>query len=351
VGRQRAGGGSSGGNDEREQTLNQILTEMDGFEGNSGVIVLAATNRADVLDAALLRPGRFDRRVPVDLPDKDGRLAILKVHSQGKPLAEGVALDIVAKRTIGFSGASLANLMNEAAIVAARREKVEIDYDDIDYSIDRVTVGMQKTTGSSFPARQRLVAYHEAGHAVMGALTKGFDTVTKVTIIPRTNGAGGFTLFTPSEEQLSSGLYSKRYLEGQLAVALGGRVAEEIVYGKQEVTTGASNDLQQVRSIARRMVAQWGYSKERMGAVSWEGPDGNGGFGPQGASLETERRIDREVKELVSEAYVTTKQTLLAHRSLLDEICEKLVEQETIDYNEMQVMVGKYRPELVSSIN
>merc|ERR1719148_427044 len=173
VGRQRAGGGGGGGggNDEREQTLNQILTEMDGFEGNSGVIVLAATNRADVLDAALLRPGRFDRRVPVDLPDKDGRFEILKVHVRGKPLRDDVDLELVAKRTIGFSGASLANLMNEAAIVSARNDKTEIGYEEIDYAIDRATVGMVKETGTSFPNRQLLVAYHEAGHAITGAPT------------------------------------------------------------------------------------------------------------------------------------------------------------------------------------
>merc|ERR1719149_293249 len=264
VGRQRAGGGSGGGNDEREQTLNQILTEMDGFEGNSGVIVLAATNRADVLDAALLRPGRFDRRVPVDLPDKDGRFEILKVHVRGKPLREDVDLELVAKRTIGFSGASLANLMNEAAIVSARNDKTEIGYEEIDYAIDRATVGMVKETGTSFPNRQLLVAYHEAGHAITGALTPDYDMVTKVTILPRTNGAGGFTLFTLTEERLESGLYSMRYLKGQLVVALGGRVAEEIVFGKEEVTTGASGDLQQVRNIARRMVAQWGYSKDKL---------------------------------------------------------------------------------------
>ena len=349
VGRQRAGssrGGMGGGNDEREQTLNQILTEMDGFEGNAGVIVIAATNRADVLDAALLRPGRFDRRVPVDLPDKDGRLAILKVHSRGKPLADNVQLDIVARRTIGFSGASLANLMNEAAIVAARKDKTEISYEEIDYSIDRLTVGMQKTTGVSFPNRQRLVAYHEAGHAVMGALMPDYDMVTKVTIIPRTNGAGGFTLFTPSEERLESGLYSKRYLESQLAVALGGRVAEEIIYGEDEVTTGASNDLQQVRSIARRMVAQWGYAKDSLGAVSWESPDGNGGFGPQAASPETERLIDAEVKEIVSKAYKVCKDTLLANRELLEDLTEALIEKETVDFNEMQDMVGKYHPDI-----
>merc|ERR1719327_629504 len=280
IGRQRAGGAGGGmgggGNDEREQTLNQILTEMDGFDGNAGVIVIAATNRADVLDAALLRPGRFDRRVPVDLPDRDGRLAILKVHSRGKPIADGVDLDIVAKRTIGFSGASLANLMNEAAIVAARRDKTEISYDEIDFSIDRLTVGMQKTTGTSFPARQRLVAYHEAGHAIMGLLQPEYDMVTKVTIIPRSGGAGGFTLFTPPEERLESGMYTKKYLLAQLGVALGGRVAEEIIYGKEYITTGASNDLQQVRNIARRMVAQWGFANTAMGKapVAWEMPDG-----------------------------------------------------------------------------
>merc|ERR1719387_135536 len=307
IGRQRAGGAGGGmgggGNDEREQTLNQILTEMDGFDGNAGVIVIAATNRADVLDAALLRPGRFDRRVPVDLPDKDGRLAILKVHVRGKPLEENVQLDLVAKRTIGFSGASLANLMNEAAIVAARNDKTAIGYEEIDYSIDRLTVGMVKSTSTSFPNRQRLVAYHEAGHAIMGALTPDYDMVTKVTILPRTNGAGGFTLFTPTEERLESGLYSMRYLKGQPAVAIGGRVAEEIVFGKEEVTTGASGDLQQVRNIARRMVAQWGYSKDKLGATSWESPDGNGGFGPAAASAVVEARIDNEVTELCAEAY------------------------------------------------
>uniref|UniRef100_A0A7S0IUI6 AAA+ ATPase domain-containing protein n=2 Tax=Calcidiscus leptoporus TaxID=127549 RepID=A0A7S0IUI6_9EUKA len=352
VGRQRAGssrGGMGGGNDEREQTLNQILTEMDGFEGNAGVIVIAATNRADVLDSALLRPGRFDRRVPVDLPDKDGRLAILKVHSRGKPLSDDVQLDIVAKRTIGFSGASLANLMNEAAIVSARRDKTEISYGEIDYAIDRLTVGMQKTTGISFPNRQRLVAYHEAGHAVMGALTPDYDMVTKVTIIPRTNGAGGFTLFTPSEERLESGLYSKRYLEGQLAVALGGRVAEEIIFGEEEVTTGASNDLQQVRNIARRMVAQWGYSMKKIGAVAWEAPEGNGGFGPQAASPETEKVIDAEVKEIVAKAYKVCKDTLVTNRELLEELTEMLIDKETVDFTEMQELVSKYHPEIVDA--
>mmetsp|Transcript_30795 Transcript_30795/g.64890 ORF Transcript_30795/g.64890 Transcript_30795/m.64890 type:complete len:567 (-) Transcript_30795:294-1994(-) len=340
VGRQRAGGnrgGMGGGNDEREQTLNQILTEMDGFEGNAGVIVIAATNRADVLDSALLRPGRFDRRVPVDLPDKDGRLAILKVHSRGKPIADDVQLDIVAKRTIGFSGASLANLMNEAAIVAARRDKKEITYDEIDYSIDRLTVGMQKTTGVTFPNRQRLVAYHEAGHAVMGLVTPDYDMVTKVTIIPRTNGAGGFTLFTPSEERLESGMYSKRYLEAQLAVALGGRVAEEIIYGEDEVTTGASNDLQQVRNIARRMVAQWGFAMKEMGEapVAWETPEGNGLMQPRSASVSMESDIDKQVQRIVESAYNKCYSALSENKALLDAVANTLIEKETIDYDEL----------------
>merc|ERR1719377_143628 len=347
VGRQRAGssrGGMGGGNDEREQTLNQILTEMDGFEGNSGVIVIAATNRADVLDAALLRPGRFDRRVPVDLPDVQGRLAILKVHCRGKPISDNVDMMVIAKRTTGMSGATLANLMNEAAIVAARRDKTQISYEEIDYAIDRQQVGMQKETGTSFPNRQRLVAYHEAGHALMGAMVPDYDLVTKVTIIPRTNGAGGFTLFTPTEERLDSGMYSQRYLEGQLAVALGGRVAEELVYGEDEITTGASNDLQQVRNIARRMVAQWGFSKDKLGATSWEPTDGNGGFGPKAASPDTERAIDAEVKKIVDKAYNHCMKTLTENRALLDELTETLIEKENVDYTELQEMVARYDP-------
>jgi len=340
IGGQRAGasrGGMGGGNDEREQTLNQILTEMDGFDGNSGVIVLAATNRADILDSALLRPGRFDRRVPVDLPDVKGRLEILKVHARGKPLAKELDLGIVAKRTTGFSGASLSNLLNEAAIVAARTNKTEISYTEVDYAIDRATVGLQKTTGTSFPSRQRLVAYHEAGHAVMGALTPDYDMVTKVTIIPRTNGAGGFTLFTPSEERLESGMYSKRYLEAQLAVALGGRVAEEIIYGEDEVTTGASNDLQQVRNIARRMVAQWGFAMKEMGEapVAWETPEGNGLMQPRSASVSMESDIDKQVQRIVESAYNKCYSALSENKALLDAVANTLIEKETIDYDEL----------------
>jgi cell division protease FtsH len=344
IGRQRAGGAGGGmgggGNDEREQTLNQILTEMDGFQGNTGVIVIAATNRADVLDSALIRPGRFDRRVPVDLPDVKGRLEILGVHARGKPLAKDFDLGIVAKRTTGFSGASLANLMNEAAIVAARNGKKEISYDEVDYAIDRQTVGMQKTTGMSFPARQRLVAYHEAGHAIMGLLTPDYDMVTKVTIIPRSGGAGGFTLFTPPEERLESGMYSFKYLCAQLTVALGGRVAEEIIYGKDEITTGASNDLQQVRNIARRMVSQWGFANEAMGGapVGWEAMEGSSLMSAKTMSAETEKQIDDQVKALVKVAYATTLKTLRDNRAFLDEMAERLVEEETLDFTQLVQM-------------
>merc|ERR1719337_819595 len=309
IGRQR-GSGMGGGNDEREQTLNQILTEMDGFEGNSGVIVVAATNRGDVLDNALLRPGRFDRRVPVGLPDKDGRVEILKVHCRGKPLAEGVGLETIAARTTGFSGAQLQNLMNESAIYAARKGLEMITFTEIDEAIDRVTVGLTKRTGMSNKKRQELVAYHEAGHALMGVMTPEYDPVAKITILPRSNGAGGFTLFVPSEERMDGGMYSLRYLKAQLAVALGGRVAEEIVFGEDEVTTGASGDLQQVRSIARRMVTQWGFAGDTLGFTAFESADGSGPAGRQPVSEELSVKIDKEVSKLCDEAFKTTMETL-----------------------------------------
>ena len=356
IGRQRSGGGGFATNDEREQTLNQILTEMDGFSGNSGVIVLAATNRGDILDSALLRPGRFDRRVPVDLPDKDGRVEILRVHCRNKPLSDEVDLGEIAARTIGFSGASLQNLMNEAAIMAARRSKDSISFSEIDYAIDRLTVGLAKTTGMNNPSRQRLVAYHEAGHAIMAALTEGYDTVAKLTIIPRSNGAGGFTLFTPSEERMESGLYSYKFLKGQLAVALGGRVAEELVYGDDEVTTGASNDLQQVRNIARRMVAQWGFSKDALSPTAWEPAESGGMFSASSAaSEETESTIDTEVSKLVADAYEVCKKALGENRALMDATVDALLEKETIDGIELDVLLEKYtgsvlnkRPEVIS---
>lgn len=236
VGRQR-GSGMAGGNDEREQTLNQMLVEMDGFVGNPGVIVMAATNRIDILDDALLRPGRFDRRVLVDLPNFAGRVAILKVHARGKPLAPDVDIEGIARRTPGFSGAQLKNLLNEAAIFAARKQRPvpSIEWEDVDGAVDRLLVGLEKKGGRVNEDMRNIVAYHEAGHAIVGALMPDYDTVQKVTIVPRTNGAGGLTFFSPSEERLECGLYSKVYMESQLAVALGGRLAEEIIYGEDQV--------------------------------------------------------------------------------------------------------------------
>ncbi|MDJ0559640.1 MAG: ATP-dependent zinc metalloprotease FtsH3, partial [Microcystis sp. M53599_WE4] len=255
VGRQR-GAGLGGGNDEREQTLNQLLTEMDGFEGNTGIIIIAATNRPDVLDAALLRPGRFDRQVVVDRPDYAGRKEILNVHSRGKTLAQDVDLDKIARRTPGFTGADLANLLNEAAILAARRNLTEISMDEVNDAIDRVLAGPEKKNRVMSEKRKTLVAYHEAGHALVGALMPDYDPVQKISIIPR-GRAGGLTWFTPSEDRMESGLYSRAYLQNQMAVALGGRLAEEIIFGEEEVTTGASNDLQQVARVARQMVTRF----------------------------------------------------------------------------------------------
>lgn len=272
VGRQR-GAGLGGGNDEREQTLNQLLTEMDGFEGNTGIIIIAATNRPDVLDAALLRPGRFDRQVVVDRPDYAGRKEILNVHSRGKTLAQDVDLDKIARRTPGFTGADLANLLNEAAILAARRNLTEISMDEVNDAIDRVLAGPEKKNRVMSEKRKTLVAYHEAGHALVGALMPDYDPVQKISIIPR-GRAGGLTWFTPSEDRMESGLYSRAYLQNQMAVALGGRLAEEIIFGEEEVTTGASNDLQQVARVARQMVTRFGMS-DRLGPVALGRQSGN----------------------------------------------------------------------------
>lgn len=229
------------GNDEREQTINQLLTEMDGFEGDSGVIVLAATNIPEVLDKALLRPGRFDRQIRVGLPDAKGRERILKVHARDKKLAEDVNLGDIAKRCLGMSGADLSNVMNEAAIFTARAKGKEITMDNIYDAIDRIQIGMEKKGGVFSDERQKLVSYHEAGHALLGAVMAEYDLVSKITIVPR-GGAGGVTIFTPNEEVMESGMYSKEYLLNRICVGMGGRIAEELVNGKDKVTTGASND-------------------------------------------------------------------------------------------------------------
>ena len=343
VGRQR-GAGLGGGNDEREQTLNQLLTEMDGFEGNTGIIIVAATNRPDVLDAALMRPGRFDRQVTVDRPDYAGRLQILGVHARGKTLAKDVDLDKVARRTPGYTGADLANLLNEAAILAARRELTEVSNDEISDAIERVMAGPEKKDRVMSARRARLVAYHEAGHALVGALMPDYDPVQKISIIPRGN-AGGLTFFTPSEERMESGLYSRAYLQNQMAVALGGRVAEEIVYGEDEVTTGASNDLQQVANTARQMITRFGMSDD-IGPVALGRAQGGMFLGRDIAaerdfSEETAAMIDREVSDLVDVAYKRATKVLVDNRSVLHELAEMLVEQETVDAEELQELLIK----------
>ncbi|MFB2975319.1 ATP-dependent zinc metalloprotease FtsH3 [Microseira sp. BLCC-F43] len=342
VGRQR-GAGLGGGNDEREQTLNQLLTEMDGFEGNTGIIIIAATNRPDVLDAALMRPGRFDRQVVVDRPDYGGRLEILKVHARGKTLAKDVDLEKIARRTPGFTGADLSNLLNEAAILAARRNLTEISMDEVNDAIDRVLAGPEKKDRVMSEKRKTLVAYHEAGHALVGALMPDYDPVQKISIIPR-GRAGGLTWFTPSEDRLDSGLYSRSYLQNQMAVALGGRVAEEIIFGEEEVTTGASNDLQQVARVARQMVTRFGMS-DRLGQVALGRQNGNMFLGrdimaERDFSEATAAVIDDEVRKLVAEAYKRAKDVLVTNKHVLDLLADMLVEKETVDADELQELLA-----------
>ncbi len=342
VGRQR-GAGLGGGNDEREQTLNQLLTEMDGFEGNTGIIIIAATNRPDVLDSALLRPGRFDRQVVVDRPDFAGRCEILKVHARGKTFSKDVDLDRIGRRTPGFTGADLSNLLNEAAILAARRNLTEISMDEVNDAIDRVLAGPEKKDRVMSERRKELVAYHEAGHALVGALMPDYDPVQKISIIPR-GRAGGLTWFTPSEDRLESGLYSRSYLQNQMAVALGGRIAEEIIYGNEEVTTGASNDLQQVARVARQMVTRFGMS-DRLGPVTLGRPQGNMFLGrdinsERDFSEETASTIDNEVRQLVDQAYERAKKVLVDNRIVLDRLANMLVEQETVDSEELQELLA-----------
>jgi cell division protease FtsH len=341
VGRQR-GAGLGGGNDEREQTLNQLLTEMDGFEGNTGIIIVAATNRPDVLDQALMRPGRFDRQVVVDRPDYNGRLQILEVHARGKTLAKDVDLDKVARRTPGFTGADLANLLNEAAILAARNQLTEVSMDEVNDAIERVMAGPEKKDRVMSEKRKRLVAYHEAGHALVGALMPDYDPVQKISIIPR-GQAGGLTFFTPSEERMESGLYSRAYLQNQMAVALGGRVAEELVYGDDEVTTGASNDLQQVARVARQMVTRFGMS-DRLGPIALGRSQGGMFLGRDIAaerdfSEDTAAAIDDEVGLLVAEAHRRATSVLRANRTVLDRLADLLVEKETVDAEELQELL------------
>ncbi|MEH2246712.1 ATP-dependent zinc metalloprotease FtsH [Nostoc sp.] len=328
VGRQR-GAGIGGGNDEREQTLNQLLTEMDGFEGNTGIIIIAATNRPDVLDAALLRPGRFDRQVMVDAPDLKGRLDILKVHARNKKIDPSVSLEAIARRTPGFTGADLANLLNEAAILTARRRKEAVTLLEIDAAVDRVVAGMEGTALVDSKSK-RLIAYHEVGHALVGTLLKDHDPVQKVTLIPR-GQALGLTWFTPNEEQ---GLISRSQLRARITATLGGRAAEEIVFGKPEVTTGASNDLQQVTGMARQMVTRFGMSE--LGPLSLENQSGEVFLGrdwmnKSDYSEEIAAKIDSQVREIVNNSYIKAKELLQLNRIVLERLVDLLTEQETIE--------------------
>nr|WML55883.1 FtsH5 [Ipomoea batatas] len=347
VGRQR-GAGLGGGNDEREQTINQLLTEMDGFSGNSGVIVLAATNRPDVLDSALLRPGRFDRQVTVDRPDVAGRVRILQVHSRGKALAKDVDFEKIARRTPGFTGADLQNLMNEAAILAARRDLKEISKDEISDALERIIAGPEKKNAVVSDEKKKLVAYHEAGHALVGALMPEYDPVAKISIIPR-GQAGGLTFFAPSEERLESGLYSRSYLENQMAVALGGRVAEEVIFGEDNVTTGASNDFMQVWGGKTNGREVW--LQKKIGQIAIGGPGGNPFLGQQMStqkdySMATADVVDAEVRELVERAYSRAKQIITTHIDILHKLAQLLIEKETVDGEEFMSLFIDGKAEL-----
>jgi cell division protease FtsH len=341
VGRQR-GAGIGGGNDEREQTLNQLLTEMDGFEGNSGIIIIAATNRPDVLDSALMRPGRFDRQVSVDAPDIKGRLSILKVHSRNKKLAEDVSLETIARRTPGFTGADLANLLNEAAILTARRRKEATTLAEIDDAVDRVIAGMEGrplTDGRS----KRLIAYHEVGHALVGTLVKAHDPVQKVTLVPR-GQAQGLTWFAPDEEQM---LVSRAQLRARIMGALGGRAAEDVVFGHAEVTTGAGGDIQQVASIARQMVTRFGMSD--LGQFSLEAGSqevflGRDLMTRSDASDAMATRVDEAVRQIVKTCYDDTVKLVQEHRQCMDRLVELLIEKETMDGDEFRAVVSEFAP-------
>ena len=330
VGRQR-GVGLGGGNDEREQTLNQLLIEMDGFEGNEGIIVIAATNRSDVLDPALLRPGRFDRKVLVGRPDVKGREAILKVHAKNKPLADDVDLKLVAQQTPGFVGADLENVLNEAALVAARRNKSVIDASDIDEAEDRVIAGPSKKDKTVSQRERELVAYHEAGHTIVGLVLSNARVVHKVTIVPR-GRAGGYMIALPKEDQM---LLSKEDMKEQLAGLMGGRVAEEIIFNVQ--TTGASNDFEQATQMARAMVTEYGMS-EKLGPVQYEGNHAMfGAQSPQKSiSEQTAYEIDEEVRSLLNEARSKAAEIIQSNRETHKLIAEALLKYETLDSTQIK---------------
>lgn len=334
VGRKR-GTGMAGGNDEREQTINQILTEMDGFQGNTGVIVMAATNRPDVLDDALVRPGRFDRKVTVGLPDTKGRLAVLGVHSRNKPFEPDVDLEGIARRTPGFSGAQLENVVNEAAIFAVRKGRASIGWNEIDEALDRVTVGYEKKGGTvNLPQlTNEIVAYHEAGHAIAGAILPDYDAVQKISIIPRSNGAGGITFFSPQDLRTEGGVYSRQFLESQLIVAFGGRVVEEIIFGEDMVTSGADSDLSRINELAESMVTEYGFSDIRFRSKN---------FRYLGSDIR--EKVDKEVSRLTTNSYKVCRQIILDNMELLHYLAAELLEREVVTAEEFELMLVKFKP-------
>ncbi|MGB0094246.1 MAG: ATP-dependent zinc metalloprotease FtsH, partial [Solirubrobacteraceae bacterium] len=336
IGRSRAGGGPniSGGHDEREQTLNQILTEMDGFDPRTGVIVLGATNRPEVLDPALLRPGRFDRRVAVQPPDRAGRLAILRVHTRSVPLADGVDLGAVASSTPGMVGADLANLVNEAALLAARREHTRVTSEDLYNALERIVLGAERKVMISDDDRRR-TAYHEAGHSLVGMLTPGADPVRKVSIIPR-GQALGVTFSAPDADRFN---FDERHLLAQIKVALGGRSAEEIVFG--DLTTGAESDIQHLTRIARHMVGRWGMSRA-IGPIAVIPMDGMGPLlpGASETSEATQRLVDEEVRRIVDTAHTEVNKLLREYRENLDALVAALLEHETLDEADAYAAAG-----------
>jgi cell division protease FtsH len=346
VGRHR-GAGLGGGHDEREQTLNALLVEMDGFESNEGVILLAATNRPDVLDPALLRPGRFDRQVVVDAPDVKGREGILRVHAKKLPLADDVELSLIARGTPGMSGADLENICNEAALLAARRDADRVTMTDFEKAKDKVMLGTERKSLVLTENERRLTAYHEAGHAVLGLKIPGLDPVHKVTIVPR-GRALGITASLPEEDRHS---YTKEWMEGQLAMLFGGRVAEEMIFGPRDITTGAGNDIERATAMARRMVMSFGMS-EVIGLVAVGDNEQEVFLGRElvqrrTVSEHTQRIVDEEVKRILDEAHTTAQRVIGANRDLLESIAAALLERETLDRDDIDALArGETLPPL-----
>jgi cell division protease FtsH len=341
LGKARGAAGPMGGHDEREQTLNQLLVEMDGFDPRTGVIIMAATNRPEILDPALLRPGRFDRQVVVDRPDMSGRRAILEVHAQDIAMADDLDLGLVARRTPGFVGADLANVLNEAALLAARQDKEQVEMADIEAAIDRIIAGLEKKNRLVHDKEREIVAYHEAGHAVVAERVPHADPVHKISIIPRGVAALGYTQQVPTDERF---LIQRQELDDRIAVLLGGRAAEEVVFG--EISTGAGNDLERATDIARRMVAELGMS-ERIGPVTYmrrratflQAPDETGGD----YSQETAREIDAEVRKVLVHGYDRAIHILRAERDVLNELARLLLEKEVVDRDELRALLGTAR--------